>query len=227
MAKKKKASSPQALENVEHTLTRTEQYLEENYRTLLTGLAILVGIVGLIWLGKIFLNKRSSDAQSQMFQAERYFETDSMRLALNGDGNYLGFIDIMSSYKMTKAANLARYYSGIAYLKLGEYENAIEYLGNYRKTDKVLAATATAAIGDAWIELGDMDKGVKYYLEAAGYTSNEFLTPVFLMKAGQVYEAMGSFDKALEVYQKIQKEYPDSSEGTTVEKHIARVKLML
>ena len=55
MAKKKKASSPQALENVEHTLTRTEQYLEENYRTLLTGLAILVGIVGLIWLGKIFL----------------------------------------------------------------------------------------------------------------------------------------------------------------------------
>ena len=227
MAKKKKASSPQALENVEHTLTRTEQYLEENYRTLLTGLAILVGIVGLIWLGKIFLNKRSSDAQSQMFQAERYFETDSMRLALNGDGNYLGFIDIMNSYKMTKAANLAKYYSGIAYLKLGEYENAIDYLGSYKKTDKVLAATATAAIGDAWIELGDMDKGAEYYLEAAGYTSNDFLTPVFLMKAGQVYEAMESFDKALEVYQKIQKEYPDSSEGTTIEKHIARVKLML
>ena len=124
-------------------------------------------------------------------------------------------------------SNLAKYYSGIAYLKLGEYENAIEYLGSYKKTDKVLAATATATIGDAWIELGDMDKGAEYYLKAAGYTSNDFLTPVFLMKAGQVYETMESFDKALEVYQKIQKEYPDSSEGTTIEKHIARVKLML
>ena len=94
MAKKKATAAPQALENVEQTLTRTEKYLEENYKTLLIGLAVIAGLAGLIWLGSIYLNKRSSDAQSQMFQAERYFEIDSVSLALNGDGNYLGFIDI-------------------------------------------------------------------------------------------------------------------------------------
>jgi tetratricopeptide (TPR) repeat protein len=226
MAKKKATAAPQALENVEQTLTRTEKYLEENYRTLLTGLAVIAGIAGLIWLGSIYLNKRSSDAQSQMFQAERYFEIDSVSLALNGDGNYLGFLDISQSYKMTKAANLAKYYAGICYLKLGEYEDAIEYLESFKKRDNVLAATATGAIGDAYVELGDMAKGVAYYAEAANFSSNEFLTPVFLMKEGQVHESLGDYGKALEAYQRIMDEYPTSTEGTTVEKHIARVKLL-
>ncbi|MBE0675725.1 MAG: tetratricopeptide repeat protein [Bacteroidales bacterium] len=227
MAKNKKVSSPQALENVEHTLTRTEQYLEENYKSLLTVLAVIVGIVGIVWLGKIYINKRSGDAQSQMFQAERYFEADSMALALNGDGNYLGFIDIASSYKMTKAANLARYYSGIAYLKLGEYDNAIEYLSKFRKKDDILASAATAAMGDAWIELGDFDKGIKLYEEAIELAGeNAFLAPVFLMKAGQVYESREEYDKALAAYQRILDEFPTTSEGGNAEKHIARVQML-
>jgi tetratricopeptide (TPR) repeat protein len=226
MTKKKATSSPQALENVEQTLTRTEKYLEENYRTLLTGLAVIAGIAGIIWLGSMYLKKRSTDAQSQMFQAERYFEIDSVSLALNGDGNYLGFLDISQSYKMTKAANLAKYYTGICYLKLGEYESAIEYLESFSKKDKVLAATATGAIGDAYVELGEMAKGAAYYSEAAAYSSNDFLTPVFLMKEGQVYESLKEYGKALEAYQRVLDDYPTSTEGTTVEKHIARVKLL-
>lgn len=226
MAKKKSGTSPQALENVEQTLTRTEQYLEDNYKTLLTWLVILASIVGVFWLGSIYLKKRSSEAQSQMFQAERYFELDSTTLALNGDGNYLGFLDIAKSYKMTKAANLAKYYSGICYLKLGEYENAIDMLNSFSKKDKVLGATATGAIGDAWVELGDMKKGVTFYTEAAEYAENAFLTPIFLMKAGQVYESEKDFTKALEMYNRILEQYPTSTEGTTIEKHIARVTLL-
>jgi tetratricopeptide (TPR) repeat protein len=227
MAKKKKVSSPGAMENVEHTLTKTEQYLEENYRTLLNWLAVVVGIVAVIWLGKMFLDKRSSEAQSQMYQAEMYFEADSMSLALYGDGNYLGFIDIESTYKMTKAANLARYYAGIAFLKLGEYEDAIEYLGKFRKSDEVLGATATAAIGDAYIEMGEIDKGIGYYNDAISLSAeNSFLTPVFMMKAGTAYEVNGDFSKALEIYQRLRDEFPSTSEGGNAERHIARVKLL-
>lgn len=226
MAKKKSGTSPQALENVEQTLTRTEQYLEDNYKTLLTWLVIIASIVGVLWLGSIYLKKRSSEAHSQMFQAERYFELDSASLALNGDGNYLGFLDIAKTYKMTKAANLAKYYSGICYLKLGEYENAIDMLNGFSKKDKVLGATATGAIGDAWVELGDMKKGATFYTEAADLAENAFLTPIFLMKAGQVYESEKDYNKALEMYNRILEQYPASTEGTTIEKHIARVNLL-
>ena len=91
MAKNKKDASS----SVEETLTRTEHYLEENYKVLLIGLSVIVILVGLGWLGKIYLNKRNDEAQSQMYQAERYLEQDSLKLALNGDGNYLGFLDIV------------------------------------------------------------------------------------------------------------------------------------
>jgi len=94
MAKGKKVDSPQGIKNVEQTLTKTEQFLEENYKPLLIGLGILVVIVGIFWLGRMYIIKQNDEAQAQMYQAQRYLELDSLNLALNGDGNYLGFIDI-------------------------------------------------------------------------------------------------------------------------------------
>jgi len=149
MAKSKKDDNPQGIKNVEQTLTRTEQLLEENYKVLLTGLAVLVALVALFWLGRMYLMKRNDEAQAQMYQAQKYLEMDSLNLALNGDGNYLGFLDIADEYKLTKAGNLARYSAGICYLHLGSFEEAIDYLDKYSKKDKVIGSMAIGATGEA------------------------------------------------------------------------------
>jgi tetratricopeptide (TPR) repeat protein len=227
MAKKKKDENPQTISNVEQTLTRTEHFLEENYKTLLIGLGVIVALVGIVWLGKLYLNKRNDEAQSQMYQAERYLEMDSLKLALNGDGNYLGFLDIAQDYKFTNTGNLARYSAGICYLHLGEYQEAIDFLNKYSKKDKVLGSLAIGATGDAYVELGDLDKGISKYIEAADFAKNSFNTPLFLMKAGEIYELNGKYVEALKVYERIESEYPESTEGTTIEKYIARVKLLI
>jgi tetratricopeptide (TPR) repeat protein len=227
MAKIKKDENPQTISNIEQTLTRSEHFLEENYKTLLIGLGVIVAVIGLIWLGKMYLNKRNDEAQSQMYQAERYLEIDSLNLALNGDGNYLGFLDIAKDYKFTNSGNLALYSAGICYLHLGEYEEAIKFLNKYSKKDKVIGSIAIGATGDAYVELGDTDKGVSKYLEAADFAGNSFNTPLFLMKAGELYELNGKFTEALKLYERIESEYPESTEGTTIEKYIARVKLLI
>jgi len=227
MAKNKKDVNPQTISNVEQTLTRTEQFLEENYKTLLIGLGVIVVLVGLGWLGKIYLNKRNDEAQSQMYQAERYLEMDSLKLALNGDGNYLGFLDIAKDYSLTKSGNLALYSAGMCYLHLGQYQEAIDFLNKYSKKDKVLGSLAVGATGDAYVELGDLDKGVSKYIEAADFGKNSFNTPLFLMKAGEIYELNGKYSEALTIYERIENEYPGSTEGTTIEKYIARVKLLI
>ena len=227
MAKNKKDVNPQTISNVEQTLTRTEQFLEENYKTLLIGLGVIVVLVGLGWLGKIYLNKRNDEAQSQMYQAERYLEMDSLKLALNGDGNYLGFLDIAKDYSLTKSGNLALYSAGMCYLHLGQYQEAIDFLNKYSKKDKVLGSLAVGATGDAYVELGDLDKGVSKYIEAADFGKNSFNTPLFLMKAGEIYELNGKYSEALKIYERIENEYPGSTEGTTIEKYIARVKLLI
>lgn len=227
MAKNKKDENPQTISNVEETLTRTEHFLEANYKSLLIGLGVIIVLVGIGWLGKLYLNKRNDEAQSQIFQAEKYFASDSIKLALNGDGNYLGFIDINKDYKLTRSGNLASYYAGICYLKLGEYQEAINYLDKYSKKDKVIGSIAIGATGDAYVELGDLDKGIAKYIEAADYADNSFNTPLFLMKAGELYELKGNFAEALKLYERIELKYPESTEGTAIDKYIARVKLLV
>ena len=227
MAKNKKDENPQTISNVEQTLTKTEHFLEENYKTLLIVLGVIVALVGIVWLGKLYLNKRNDEAQSQIHQAEKYLEMDSLKLALNGDGNYLGFLDIAKDYKFTNAGNLALYSAGICYLHLGEYQQAIDFLNKYSKKDLVLGSISIGATGDAYVELGDLDKGVAKYVEAADYAKNSFNTPLYLMKAGEIYELNGKYSEALKVYERIENEYPLSTEGTTIEKYIARVKLLV
>ena len=227
MAKNKKEENPQTISSVEETLTRTEHFLEENYKTLLIGLGIIVVLVGLGWLGKLYLNKRDDEAQTQVYQAEKYLEMDSLKLALNGDGNYLGFLDIAKEYTLTNSGNLARYGAGICYLHLGNYQEAINYLTKYSKKDKVLGALAIGAIGDANVELGNIDNGIAKYVEAADFASNSFDTPLFLMKAAELYESKTNYAEALKIYERIESTYPESTEGTTIEKYIARVKVLM
>lgn len=227
MAKgKKKDENPQGIKNVEETLTRTEQFLESNYKVLLTGLGVVVLLVGLFWLGKLYLNNRNNEAQVQMYQAQRYLESDSLSLALNGDGNYLGFIDIANDYKFTNAGNLARYGAGICLLHMGQYEEAIDYLEKYSKKDKVIGSLALGATGDAYVELGDTKKGISKYIEAAEFADNSFNTPLFLMKAAELHEMENNYTEALKIYERIRDKYPESTEGSAIDKYIARAKLL-
>jgi len=223
----KKKETGKAIENVEQTLTKTEQFLEQNYKPLLYTLVALVVLVGLFWLVKMYSGKKNEEAQSQMFMAEKYFSQDSLKLALNGDGNNLGFIDIADQYKMTKSGKLANFYAGVCLMHLGQFEEAIDYLNKYTLKDEILTPQAKGLIGDANVELGDKEKGVTYYLEAADMADNSFHTPIYLMKAGMIYESEGNYAEALKLYEKIRDKYLESNEGRSIDKYIARVKLQI
>ena len=225
MAKSKKDTKDEGLEIVEGALTKGERFIEENQKILTY---IIVGIVAIfaIYLAfkRFYVKSKEEEAQKQMFVAEQYFEKDSFKLAINGDGNYLGFLDIINEYGITKSANLAEYYTGISYLKLGEYEKAIEHLKEFDADDKMLEPEALGAIGDAYVELDKTDDAIGYYLKASEY-ENEFLTPYFYMKAGLIYEEKGDYKKALELYERINNDYKKSNEGRYIEKYIQRAKL--
>ncbi|UCH14344.1 MAG: tetratricopeptide repeat protein [Bacteroidales bacterium] len=227
MAKKKKPSD-HGLENVENVLSKTERYIEENQKSL-TIIVIVIAVIigGYLGYKKLFLAPTELEAQSEMYVAEKYFEADSFRLALEGDGSYLGFIDIIDEYGITKCANLAKYYAGVCHLKLGEYEDAIEYLKKFDSDDVLVASIALGAIGDAYVELGELEEGVEFYLKAAERKKNDFTSAVFLKKAGLVYEELGDYKKALELYEKIENQFPKSEESRDIEKYITGMKIKL
>ena len=221
----KKKESTKGIENVEQTLTKTEQFLEQNYKPLLYVLVAAVVLVGIVWLIRMRTNKQNDEALSQMFMAEEYFAQDSLQLALYGDGNNLGFIDIANEYKMTKSGKLANFYAGSCLMHMGQFEEAMDYLNKYTVRDEILAPEAKGLIGDAKVELGDTDEGIKYYLEAAEMADNSFHTPIYLMKAGMLRESDGDYAGALKLFQQIKDKFPESNEGRNIDKYIARVKM--
>ena len=223
MAKKGEKENQKGFEQVEDTLTKTERFIEDNYRQLLYGLALIVVLVGAGWMIKMQLANKSDDALSQMYVAEEYFAKDSINLALYGDGNYLGFIDIATEYSSTKPGNIANYYAGVCFLRSGEFEEAIDYFNKFKKNDLAISPIAYGCTGDAWVELGDITKGIEFYLKAVNHSDNNFYNPLYLLKAGQLYEMEGNKAGALELYQRIKDSYPDSNEGNTIEKYLARV----
>ncbi|MFM6953949.1 MAG: tetratricopeptide repeat protein [Sphingobacteriaceae bacterium] len=204
----------------------TGTFVQENSKSLLIiGGAILALVLLYFGYQKFYLAPRAEKAVNEMFKAEQYATADSLSdKAINGDGSYPGFEKIAQEYTSTKSANIANAYLGGLYLKKGEFEKAIEALGNYSSTGSpIIDPLVLGMLGDAYSELKDYDKAATYYKKAAAKSTNEFTTPLFLKKLGLVYEQQKDFDAALSAYKQIKEEYSQSAEAATIEPLIARV----
>jgi len=219
---KKKDKTEENITAVEEALSKSELFIEKNQKILTIVVGVLVVIVlAFFGLKRFYIDPREKEAQSLIYKAEQYFAKDSLNLALNGDGNYPGFLEIIDGYRWTKSSRLANYYAGVIFLKKGEYEEAIRHLKRFRSNDFLVRTMAYGAIGDAYLELGNPEKAVSYYMKASNRNVNDFTTPVFLMKAAQTYEHLGEWKKAVEIYERIKKEHFQTQEGRDAEKHIA------
>lgn len=158
-----------------------------------------------------------------MFQAIFYFEADSLSLALNGDGNNLGFIGIIDEYGITKAANLAHFYAGVSFLKQGKYEAARLYLEDFKSNDLLIQARAYSLIGDTYMEEQKYADAARFYEKAANYKPNKYFTPAYLMKAALAYEKAEQREKAIKAYDEVINKYWESAEYQNARKLKARL----
>src|SRR4029078_4073554 len=160
-----KVAPPQ---NIEERLNNFEHWANENRKVLTYVVGGLFAVVAAYFgFTKLYLGPRSTEANNQIFMAQKWFGMDSLNLALNGDGNFPGFLTIKDDYKWTDAANLAHYYTGVIYLKQGKFQDAIDELKDFKGKDKMVTDMAYGAIGDAYSELGKMDDAIDYYKKAA------------------------------------------------------------
>ena len=209
-------------ENIEQTVSKTNQFFTENKKLLIT----LTAVVAVLVLAALAYNKfvyqpKCVEAMQQAYPAEMSFQGGEYELALNGDGNNMGFADIISEYG-TKAGKAVYLYAGICELQLGNYEAALGYLKKYSGKEPILAARALACEGDAYVGLGDYAAAVRSYKAAVQRADNVFAA-AYLLKEGSAHEALGQKAEALACYKTIEEDYPQSLEAYEIAKNIARV----
>lgn len=209
--------------NVGEIVSNSEKFIEKNKKIIITVLAVIVlGIAAWFSYQNFIVAPRETKVQEELFAAQKYFEQEDFKKALEGDGKNAGLISIIEEYGSTKGGSLANYYAGNIYLRQGEFQKAIDYLSAYKGGDKIIALQTKALIGDAYVELGQLDKAISKYKEAAK-SENVMTTPFVLLKLGQVYEMQKNYNEALNCYKRIKTEFPASQEYRDIEKYISRL----
>lgn len=209
-------------EKVEESVSAVEKFFEENKKTIwsVLGAVVVVGLVILCWQ-RFYLTPKKAEAAEQLFPAEALFRSGDYEGALKGDGNVLGFEQIIDEYG-SKAGKAVYMYAGISSLVLEDYDNAVYYLKKYNGKDNILAARALSSLGDAYCGLENYSAALSSYEKAAAKSDNMYAAG-YLLKAGVVAEQLGDSAKALAFYKEIKDQYPNSVEGYDIDKYISRI----
>lgn len=191
----------------------------------------IVGLVVLIGAAAIFFldykkDQKNNTAQNEIFQAQYYYENDSLDAALLGDGRSLGFLDIIDIYGGTEVANLAHFYTGASYLKQRKYAEAVEYLEKFRTSEEVVQGRANKLLGDAYMEQGNFTSAANNYMEAAETVDDKYFAPTYLLSASLAFEKSSDFNSAIKALDKIITEYKQATEVTEARKHKARLEVL-
>jgi TolA-binding protein len=226
MAKQEKTGAEifESAEALQSTIGKAEGFFKSNQKILTyVGGGILAVIVGII--GYNFWNQsQDAEAQEALSNSVYAFETDSLKQALNGTGGNPGLLSVADDYGSTAAGNLASFYAGVALLKQGKFDDAIERLKSFSSNDLLVQARAYSLIGDAYMEKkNSVADAIEYYEKAVDYKPNMYFTPTYMMKLAAAYEVDKKNKEAIEVYTNLVNEYPNSLETANAKKFKAKL----
>ena len=209
-------------EKVGERVSKVEQFFNENKKAIWGCLCtILVIALGVLAYNNFVRQPKIREAQAQTFPAEELFRGGEYELALKGDGNVLGFEQVIEEYG-SAAGEAVYFYAGVCELQLGNWQEAIDYLQQYKGGDNLMNARAVAAQASAYEGLENFEKALELYEKAARSADNAY-TAEYLQKAGIVAEELGRKEKALALYKEIKDQYPATVQGMAIDKYISRL----
>ncbi len=198
----------------------------EKNKKMIIGLAVAILLaVGGFFGYKYFVQQPNEEKASRaLYKVQNWFEADSANLVINGDGQSQGGLSVIKKFSGTEAANLARFYVGMSYLKTGDFNNAIKYLSEYNGNGTVMAYSSYGALGDAYMEAGKVDKGIELYKKAASIGEKDpFTASLYTFRAGLANERAGKTEEAKKLYKTVKEKYANTMAGMEIDKYLARV----
>ena len=226
MAKKAVNPAPkQDPKGLEEALSKSEQFFENNKKTIFGCLIAIIVIIagGMLYNAKV-AQPRQLKAAEAIFPGETYFVNGDYSTALNGDAyGFEGFETLSKQYKSTKAGKLAGLYAGLCYAQLDSMEVAQKYLAKFSGKDQMVSPSVLGALANCYATSGEYTKAISTFEKAAKKADNNLLSPYYYFQAGLIYESIDKPAQALKTYKMIKAKYPESIESQDIDKYIARL----
>ncbi len=211
-----------AVQDINDSLTGIGEKVQKNSKLVTIVVVTVVAIVALVLLYFYAIRKPAVDsANNAIGQAD-------LQLMLAQDSTALEQYQAVAGDYGYDAGNRANLNAAILLFKNGKYQEAINYLDDFKASESVIGAAAASLEGDCYVNLKNYDEAIKYFKKAADISDkNPLYTPVFLMKQANVYREQKNFPAEVEVYQEIVDEYPTYGDamGIDMEKYLERAKL--
>lgn len=207
-------------------IAKAKDFWDKYNKPVLIALAAIIVLAGGYFGYQNFIKKpKEEKAADAIFKAEEYYRLDSVKLALNGDGQYPGFLSVMNKYSGTDAANLANFYAGSCYLKLGDNANAVKYLKKFSSSAKQIQARAYKLLGDAYADMGKNSDALEYYKKAANHFTEDQANSAeaLFMAAYFADRVMKDSKEAISLYKELKEKYPNTQQGLDADKYLAQL----
>ena len=229
-----KSTTANVFKSLDDGSSKTQAWVEKNQNKILTlvGL-VIISLASYYAYSNFVVEPNEINASNEIYFSQQKFEealptkNDSIfDIALNGENDNLGFIELADKFSGTKAGNLANYYIGMIYLKKDDYQNTIKYLSNFKSNDIILSSISLGSIGDAFSELNQYEEAFEFYSEAHSVSDNNYTTPIYLFKSGIIALELGKSSIAFDNFKKIKYEYSDSPQANNIDVYISNAEAL-
>ncbi|MBW0177444.1 tetratricopeptide repeat protein [Sediminibacterium sp.] len=213
--------------NEQQALAKAQGFWQQYQKIIIGAVAVVViGFAGWYGYKEYIVKPKEEKAAEALFKAEEYFRMDSANLVLNGDGQSRGALYVIKNFSGTKAANLAHFYAGVSYLKLGDFNNAVKYLKDFSTDAKQIQLLAFGALGDAYAEQNKTDDAISYYKKAGStFEKDDNNSAEYLFRAALLLETKGKNEEALAIYKDIKEKFPKTDKGFQADRYIYRLSI--
>lgn len=222
MAKKKAEAAETGLDELNDSLTRLTNKVQDNKKPVMIAMLVVIAIICVILAYVYFFRGPGIEKANDAIGAA------DLELAQGNDSTALVAYRNVADNMSYDASNRAALQSAIMLYKEGKYEEALKYADRYSAKDAVVGAAAYSLKGDCLVNLDRMDEAVKAFKEAIRTSDhNPAYTPFFMLKLARVYAAQGKHAKEAETYAEVVKEYPlyGSQHNIDVQKLLDRAEL--
>ncbi len=206
---------------------QAQAWINENKRlaAYIVGAPIAIAVIIFFWIQK--RSEWNLEANAKLAKVMTYYDQGKYNEAVNGSPQegVQGLEAIVEEHGSVPSGEVAKFYLANSYFALGNYSKALSTYDDVSISDKMIKSAALAGEAACYEVKGKYSEAASYFEKAASKGIPDLQAPGNLQRAAVNYAAPGEKEKAVDILQKIKKEFPSSVAARDVDKYIAEFSL--